>query len=283
MSKIHRPAPPFLVRTLAAACLVFSAVSPMAWALSPGATPLSGAAQVIDGDTLDIDGERIRLEGVDAPEMAQTCLREGGATWSCGRDAQKALERMTHGQIVMCDRTGTDKYRRTLALCYADGENLNAALIKAGSPVHSSSIRMPSSRRSKRPRPQGSASGRVRTSRLGSSAPAAGPMHRTTLRPVAPSRATSPARGAFIMSRGARGMTRSRLMRRAASAGSAAKTRRSAPAGGRPSNAECCAHEHGGFVMMAPSPGVFIAESGAANIDAPRGPGHIPGSANPLS
>lgn len=132
MNKFPHPAPPVLVRALAATCLGFYLFIPAAWALSPGAAPLSGAAQIIDGDTLDIDGERIRLEGVDAPEMAQTCVREGGAPWACGRDAQKALERLTRGQVVMCDRTGTDKYRRTLAFCYADGENLNAALIKAG-------------------------------------------------------------------------------------------------------------------------------------------------------
>lgn len=103
-----------------------------AFALTAGSGRLSGEAQVIDGDTLDIAGERVRLEGVDAPEMAQACQRANGSQWSCGQEAQKALERMTHDQVVMCDRTGQDKYRRTLAHCYANGESLNAALIKAG-------------------------------------------------------------------------------------------------------------------------------------------------------
>lgn len=124
-------AAPFL-RTLVAVCLAFYLVTPFAWALSPNVAPLSGAAEVIDGDTLEVSGERVRLEGVDAPEMAQTCHREDRALWACGREAQEALARMTRGHVVMCDRTGTDKYRRTLAVCYADGENLNAALIKAG-------------------------------------------------------------------------------------------------------------------------------------------------------
>ena len=36
-----------------------------------------GVASVIDGDTLEIHDRRIRLDGIDAPESAQLCLREG--------------------------------------------------------------------------------------------------------------------------------------------------------------------------------------------------------------
>lgn len=116
----------------AAVAVGFSLSISAALALSPGVGPLAGEAQVIDGDTLDIAGERVRLEGVDAPEMAQACQRANGSRWACGREAQKALEQMTRDQVVMCDRTGQDKYRRTLAHCYANGESLNAAMIKAG-------------------------------------------------------------------------------------------------------------------------------------------------------
>lgn len=132
MSKTNSPASPLRLAILAAACLGFSGALSGAWGVTPSAAPLSGYAQVIDGDTLDIAGARVRLEGIDAPEMAQTCVRGSGTSWSCGREAQKALERMTRDQVVMCDPTGTDKYHRTLALCFAGGESLNAALIKAG-------------------------------------------------------------------------------------------------------------------------------------------------------
>jgi endonuclease YncB( thermonuclease family) len=37
-----------------------------------------GVASVIDGDTLEIHDRRIRLEGIDAPESAQLCLRMAG-------------------------------------------------------------------------------------------------------------------------------------------------------------------------------------------------------------
>ena len=32
----------------------------------------------------------------------------------------------------MCDRKGMDKYGRTLAVCYAEGEDINAALVRNG-------------------------------------------------------------------------------------------------------------------------------------------------------
>lgn len=132
MTQDHHSAPVPVGARLMALALSLSCFISAAWGIPKQAPPLSGFVQVIDGDTLDVDGERVRLEGVDAPEMAQTCTRDGGTRWACGREAQDALERMTRGQVVVCDRTGQDKYRRTLALCYVAGESLNAELIKAG-------------------------------------------------------------------------------------------------------------------------------------------------------
>ena len=34
---------------------------------------VSGEARVVNGDTIDVSGVRVRLEGIDAPERAQTC------------------------------------------------------------------------------------------------------------------------------------------------------------------------------------------------------------------
>lgn len=94
--------------------------------------PLAGTAQVIDGDTLDIAGERVRLEGVDAPEMSQTCHRADGQAWPCGREAHRLLAGLTAAQTVACDRKGADKYGRTLAVCYVGGDDINAELVKSG-------------------------------------------------------------------------------------------------------------------------------------------------------
>lgn len=94
--------------------------------------PLAGAAVVVDGDTLDIAGERVRLEGVDAPEMSQSCQRADGQDWACGREAHRLLSGLTDGQTVACDRKGADKYGRTLAVCYVAGDDINAVLVKSG-------------------------------------------------------------------------------------------------------------------------------------------------------
>src|SRR5690606_8139181 len=36
-----------------------------------------GSATVVDGDTLEVNGQRVRIWGVDAPESAQICERDG--------------------------------------------------------------------------------------------------------------------------------------------------------------------------------------------------------------
>ena len=93
---------------------------------------LSGPAAVIDGDTLDVGGQRVRLEGIDAPEMAQTCRRSDGSTWSCGRDAAEVLADLVARRSVTCRSGGTDKYNRALAVCSVDGLDVNAEMVRRG-------------------------------------------------------------------------------------------------------------------------------------------------------
>jgi len=93
---------------------------------------IAGPARVIDGDTLDVAGQRIRLEGIDAPETGQICTTATGASWSCGLAAAAALRKMTEAKDVACDSRGTDKYGRMLAVCYEDGAEINAELVRGG-------------------------------------------------------------------------------------------------------------------------------------------------------
>ncbi len=109
--------------------------APSADPASPNRQPIStltGRALVIDGDTLEIDGQRVRLEGIDAPEIAQTCGLTNGETWPCGRAASKALSRLVAGSDVACDSQGTDKYGRILGICFSDGRALNAVMVETG-------------------------------------------------------------------------------------------------------------------------------------------------------
>ena len=95
------------------------------------AVEVSGMARVIDGDTIDIAGQRIRLHGIDTPEAKQTCQREG-VTWLCGAVATKTLRRLIGGARVTCIRRDKDRYGRVVAVCHANGLDLNAAMVQSG-------------------------------------------------------------------------------------------------------------------------------------------------------
>ena len=100
----------------------------------PKGLMVRGQARVVDGDTLDVAGRRVRLEGIDAPEMRQTCPspRHANRTWPAGRVAARELERLVRGRAVTCRQIGRDDYGRVLGRCQAGGTDLNAALIRRG-------------------------------------------------------------------------------------------------------------------------------------------------------
>lgn len=93
---------------------------------------ISGAARVLDGDTIEIAGTRIRLEGIDAPEGGQRCNRRVFGEWSCGTAATYALMGLVQGRDVGCEDRGTDKYGRTLGICFVEGRDVNAEMVRMG-------------------------------------------------------------------------------------------------------------------------------------------------------
>ena len=84
-----------------------------------------------DGDSLTVNGVSIRLFGIDAPEGKQTCERDG-ARWACGEEAATQLRSITAGQQVSCEGRGNDAYGRLVAVCRADGFELNRTMVEAG-------------------------------------------------------------------------------------------------------------------------------------------------------
>ena len=92
---------------------------------------LSGPASVVDGDTIDMTGTRIRLLGIDAPESAQQCRRDGAA-WSCGADAAAALHEILAAGPLECTSQGTDRYGRTLATCRNALFDLGHEMVRRG-------------------------------------------------------------------------------------------------------------------------------------------------------
>lgn len=83
---------------------------------------------IIDGDSLVVvsggDSVEVRLIGVDAPEYRQEYSNK----------AKVFSLKFCHGKRLklVFDREKKDRYGRTLAYVYADGEMLNKAIIQAG-------------------------------------------------------------------------------------------------------------------------------------------------------
>lgn len=95
------------------------------------AQEISGPAQVADGDTLSLGDMRIRLFGIDAPELAQTCNREG-EQWACGEAARAELVKLVQDQSVTCLGRENDAYGRLVATCRVGRVDLGEAMVGAG-------------------------------------------------------------------------------------------------------------------------------------------------------
>lgn len=96
-----------------------------------GAGEISGRAEILDGDSLKIGELEIRLHGIDAPEGRQRCEIDGHE-WACGRSATRALSEMLGRATVRCTWTERDSYKRALATCFKNGQNVNAKLVSHG-------------------------------------------------------------------------------------------------------------------------------------------------------
>jgi endonuclease YncB( thermonuclease family) len=106
--------------SLCFACVLYAA---------PPATAETFKAKVIgvsDGDTIKVLRGReqitIRLEAIDAPEVKQ----------SYGNRAKQALADITFGETVTINKTGEDRFGRTLAFVEAKGVEVNAKMITDG-------------------------------------------------------------------------------------------------------------------------------------------------------
>jgi len=87
--------------------------------------------KVIDGDTIHLNGEKIRFTGIDAPELNQTCIKEGINNY-CGVTAKQILIDRIADKTVKCISEGKDQYKRTLAECFVNNESLSSYLVRSG-------------------------------------------------------------------------------------------------------------------------------------------------------
>jgi endonuclease YncB( thermonuclease family) len=91
----------------------------------------NGTGHAKDGDSLMVGDREVRLFGIDAPELNQTCQRDG-QDWACGAAAKDLLNSLIRGKSLFCSQTGTDQYRRVLAQCVAGTTDLNRTMVASG-------------------------------------------------------------------------------------------------------------------------------------------------------
>ncbi|WP_170481314.1 thermonuclease family protein [Ruegeria arenilitoris] len=85
-------------------------------------TAAAGGLQVRDADTIVVDGTPVRLNGVDAPELGTRS----------GQDAKRWMVNFLRGKNIECKLNGERTYDRWVGVCYADGQDIGAAVIAAG-------------------------------------------------------------------------------------------------------------------------------------------------------
>lgn len=95
------------------------------------APDLEGRAVAVTGDTLRFAETTVALDGIEAPERDQECLR-GDKRWRCGEAAKDALARMIRGKRVSCELTGTRDAETKTGRCNVRGADLAQALVREG-------------------------------------------------------------------------------------------------------------------------------------------------------
>ncbi len=99
-----------------------------------------GYPKVVDGDTIYIKNYKIRLEGIDAPEMQQTCRKpflqiaffNFQKDYYCGKISKQKLSKKIGKQKIKCILNGKDRYKRFLAKCFKGKTNINRWMVRRG-------------------------------------------------------------------------------------------------------------------------------------------------------
>lgn len=113
------------------AAIILGILAVLRFLPEPDPMEVSGVAGIIDGDSLRVSGVEIRLLGIDAPESAQSCTRNG-ASWQCGMEAARKLRNRLRGQTVFCKGHEHDVHDRLLALCRVRDLEINRWLVAQG-------------------------------------------------------------------------------------------------------------------------------------------------------
>jgi len=97
----------------------------------PGGAPYGTVEKVFDGDTVLLaDGRKVRYIGIDSPELDSADPRKR----ALAEEAREFNRSLVSGRRVELefDSEGQDKYGRTLAYVYIDGEFVNGRMVAEG-------------------------------------------------------------------------------------------------------------------------------------------------------
>ena len=115
--------------------LVVAFASSSTLAQSPtGQRAVEGKARIIDGDSMEIGIHRVDLYGLDAPEFAQQCQRDG-KPWRCGMEATYALAALIETHWLTCHRQETGAAGNVVAVCRIGGPkgiSVNQEMVRHG-------------------------------------------------------------------------------------------------------------------------------------------------------
>jgi len=96
------------------------------------AKSISKPDRIVDGDTIILNSKKIRFHGIDTPETHQKCKDEKGFLYACGLRATKELKKIIGTNKVLCKKKTTDRYRRSISVCFVNDKNINSLMVKRG-------------------------------------------------------------------------------------------------------------------------------------------------------
>lgn len=89
-----------------------------------------------DGPIYCAGGPKIRLTAVAARETDGSCSPGHPCPKASAEAATRALDKLTRGQVLNCEKTGTS-YSRVTAWCWrSDGVEINCALVRGGTAAY---------------------------------------------------------------------------------------------------------------------------------------------------
>ncbi len=93
---------------------------------------LDNSIRIIDGDTIILNSEKIRFYGIDTPEKKQKCKDKNGLSYPCGEFATNELKKIISSGKLFCKKRTTDRYGRSISICYVNGVDINSLMVKNG-------------------------------------------------------------------------------------------------------------------------------------------------------